>query len=556
VAGSAQIGNLQVRLGIDTAQFSAGVKTVQSQLGTLGKGLKAFAIGAAGALSLSTIGGALKSAANRMDDLGKAAQKIGIPVAELSKLEYAAKLADVSLDQLAGSVGKFSKGLAEMQSSGKGSVAEALQALNIAAVDAQGKLRPTSDIMADIAAKFAVMQDGAGKTAIAMALFGRSGAELIPLLNGGREAIAAAGDELERFGGVVSEQTAVAAENFNDNLTRLQTAGEALTMQVMEALLPSLVDLTNRFVELVKSGPPVTEWVEALTSWFAELSPYIESTRKEIELLTTALQNLGLVEKSIPKLQSDFDALWGPGGPQTPAGGKTNLPSSQRTQPAPTLPNATRGTGTLPRTSSGSVPSITAYDIRGYGIEVQELTTSFDDANAAATQLVTSISDNLGNAIVGLASGTMSFKDAWMDMAESLKSSLSDILSQLVQSGLMNLLNFGGTQLGGAQGIAGFGGFYAEGGTLGAGKWGIAGENGPEIIHGPAGVTPMGAGGGMTVNVINQGGGQVEQRKRRGSNGEQILDVIVRGIARDEAMKTNRKTLPGMYATPAALTQR
>jgi phage-related minor tail protein len=36
-----------------------------------------------------------------------------------------------------------------------------------------------------------------------------------------------------------------------------------------------------------------------------------------------------------------------------------------------------------------------------------------------------------------------------------------------------------------------FGGFFANGGVLGAGKWGIAGEAGPEIISGPAKITPM-----------------------------------------------------------------
>jgi hypothetical protein len=104
-------------------------------------------------------------------------------------------------------------------------------------------------------------------------------------------------------------------------------------------------------------------------------------------------------------------------------------------------------------------------------------------------------------------------------------------------------------------GLGGFGGFYAEGGTLGAGKWGIAGENGPEIIKGPASISPMG-GGSTQVNIYNQGGGQVEQRKRRGSGGQDIVDVYIRGVARDEALKTQRKSLPGVYGTPAALTQR
>ena len=48
-----------------------------------------------------------------------------------------------------------------------------------------------------------------------------------------------------------------------------------------------------------------------------------------------------------------------------------------------------------------------------------------------------------------------------------------------------------------------FGGWFANGGTLGAGKWGIAGENGPELISGPATVTPMSAMGGSTAVTYN-----------------------------------------------------
>lgn len=47
-----------------------------------------------------------------------------------------------------------------------------------------------------------------------------------------------------------------------------------------------------------------------------------------------------------------------------------------------------------------------------------------------------------------------------------------------------------------------FGGVFADGGTLGAGKWGIAGEHGPELITGPATVTPIAPAGNTTVNNI------------------------------------------------------
>lgn len=54
---------------------------------------------------------------------------------------------------------------------------------------------------------------------------------------------------------------------------------------------------------------------------------------------------------------------------------------------------------------------------------------------------------------------------------------------------LTGIAGLGGSILKGIGGL--FGGFFADGGQLGAGRWGIAGENGPEIISGPATVTPM-----------------------------------------------------------------
>jgi len=54
-----------------------------------------------------------------------------------------------------------------------------------------------------------------------------------------------------------------------------------------------------------------------------------------------------------------------------------------------------------------------------------------------------------------------------------------------------------GSIVGGVKKI--FGGLFADGGYLGAGKFGIAGENGPELITGPANITPMSMGGQQNV---------------------------------------------------------
>jgi hypothetical protein len=68
----------------------------------------------------------------------------------------------------------------------------------------------------------------------------------------------------------------------------------------------------------------------------------------------------------------------------------------------------------------------------------------------------------------------------------------------------------GPQQLGGPQDSGGgifdslaglFDGFFAGGGQIGAGKFGVVGENGPELVSGPANVSPMGGGSNVTFNI-------------------------------------------------------
>ena len=532
----AQIGNLNVSLGINTAQFAAGLSQAQSSLATFGKGLRAFAVAAGAALSLGAIGMAVKSNIDRMDELGKAAQKIGIPVEELSKLEYAARLSDVSLDTLSGTMSKFSRSIAEVAGGGKNDAGLALQAIGVSATDAQGKLLPTTEIVANIAEEFSVMRDGAGKTALAIALFGKSGAELIPLLNGGREAIASAGRELQQFGGVVTPEATARAQEFNDNITRLQTAFNGLLQEAVAPILPELIKLTQYFIDLAKTGAPVKEWVENTIAFFAELKPFIESTRKEIELLTEGLRYLGLVAEAPVEININ--------------GGKEaqGPPPPKQIKDAPLLPQtAKQSSSIVPK-----IPKDTIDDIYGAGEAFSTLWDRMADGipdtnnlTSAFQSLAMSISDSLGNAIQGLIAGTMSVKDAVASMAQSVSQQLSQLAAQLVKSSILKVLSMlaGGMAGGGGAGIniggMTFGGLFADGGNLGSGKWGIAGENGPEIIHGPASVTPMSGASApqMNVTVINNSSASVNTRKN--SRGE--LEVMVEDMLAEKLIRGGNK---------------
>lgn len=286
MAISGIIGSIRVALGLDTAQFQNGAKDMQGQLGGISKQLKSFAAGLGAALSFGAIVKVMQSAINKADELGKTAQKIGLPVEALSKLEYAARLADVELSQLSVGVGKLSQALANAAGGNSNDATKALEAIGVAAVDSQGKIRPTEDVIYDVAEAFSLMEDGAGKTALAMAIFGRSGKDLIPLLNSGAAGLRESADEAARFGLVIDTKTAKAAEKFNDNLTRLKGAMEGLTNKAMVALIDKFVEFTDWMVKLSKS--------EATTIFFDDLSAYIQGTVDEFNKLVYIVKAVGI----------------------------------------------------------------------------------------------------------------------------------------------------------------------------------------------------------------------------------------------------------------------
>lgn len=267
MAAGSIIGALRVILGADTASFEKGLKSAKSDVASFAAAIEnsmkiataAFAT-AAGAMGL-----AIQSGLAQADKIGKAAQKMGIPAEELSKLQHAASLSDVSLEQLGTGVGKLSKNLVESLGNPATISARALAAIGVSAKDSTGQLRPTSDVISDIAERFSGMKDGAGKTAIAMALFGKSGTELIPMLNSGKVGLQEMKDEAARLGLTITDQTAKAAERFNDDLTKLRAAKEGVALAITARLAPALADISNRLVAFVKENDVVTKAADGLT---------------------------------------------------------------------------------------------------------------------------------------------------------------------------------------------------------------------------------------------------------------------------------------------------
>lgn len=226
------------------------------------EGLQASAVGIAarlGAIGATAVVAAEaldrfnpKSVIDTADGLNKLSQRAGIAVDTLSAYQYAGKLADVTNEELATSFKKLNQNIAAA-ARGEKEQADAFKAIGVSVVDSSGKVRAADKVFEDIAERFSGYNDGAKKVALANAVGGKSFEKLIPLLNGGKQGLSAARVELEKFGGVITEDLARKAEQFNDNLTKLSVAGEAVKVTIAGGLIDSLVSYSNEAVEAAKT---------------------------------------------------------------------------------------------------------------------------------------------------------------------------------------------------------------------------------------------------------------------------------------------------------------
>ena len=250
MAGSL-IGSLRVALGLDSAEFTAGIKKAQGDLKIFGAQVTISVESIVGAISRLSraLPDIVKHSIDHADALGKMAQKAGVSVQALSRLEYAARLSDVSMEGLTGSLAKLGKAMVESTTDKTGAAATAFAALGINVRDTSGHIRDSNAVFLDIADRFGRMQDGATKSTLAMQLFGKSGAELIPLLNSGRDGLKGMADESDRVGFTLTRSTTTAAEAFNDTLTRVGLGFEGVTNVVMRNALPALQGFANLLVD-------------------------------------------------------------------------------------------------------------------------------------------------------------------------------------------------------------------------------------------------------------------------------------------------------------------
>ncbi len=248
-------GSIVIDLLMKTGSFETDTKRAEKRLTELRR--EATKVGKA--IGTAFLGFAAASAAavqgsiNLLDATSKAAQAAGLTTESFSALAYAANLSGVESTEFGSAMQKLSRTAAEA-ASGTAQYAEAFDALGISVKNSDGSLKNTDKLMGELADKFSQYEDGATKTALAQDIFGKSGAKLIPLLNGGSQGLSDMAAEASALGLVLDTQTSKAAEAFNDNVTRLGSVAQGLTTKIAAELLPTLVNLSAQLFDSAKNS--------------------------------------------------------------------------------------------------------------------------------------------------------------------------------------------------------------------------------------------------------------------------------------------------------------
>lgn len=284
------------KLGNSMQGLQGQVKNAQLSFNNLKGAIAGFGAAIAGSAIVGGLTAIVKKSSEAGEALFNLQQITGISAKALTGIANEAKLADVDMEALGKGLSKLNLSIAKA-ANGNADLAQRFKDLGVNIRDTKGNIAPTDEVLKKLADRFADMPDGAQKAAAAVALFGKSGAALIPLLNDGAAA-------MEKLTYKVSDDFAARSDLFNDTLTTLGIKTQGFGMELTDALLPALQSILEEFSKLFDSKNDWTALFEVIKVGLRTVATVIYATIKLVDQLAKAVvYTFDAVGKA---LQGDF----------------------------------------------------------------------------------------------------------------------------------------------------------------------------------------------------------------------------------------------------------
>jgi hypothetical protein len=198
---------------------------------------------------VSAFTGMIKSSLDLAGSLGDTADKLGVSTTELQQFQFAGRLAGVSAEGMSQSLGFLNKGLGEA-AAGTGPAKDAFTKLHLSIKDGNGQLKSAAELLPEIADKVNGLKSQGEKTATVMAIFGRSGAELLPLFKDGSKGIDEALAKFKELGLEIDKNFITQAHEVGDEVETMHVQFDVLKTKLVGAAIPALKTLSEFVLKL------------------------------------------------------------------------------------------------------------------------------------------------------------------------------------------------------------------------------------------------------------------------------------------------------------------
>ena len=304
----ADLGSLVVKLSAETSEFRADLgrtarlldrhandmKTSLQQVATVAKTAFAVAIGAASV-------GALRDFIDRTIEatavLQQLSEQTGASTSALSGLAPVATISSTAMETIGTNLSKLSKALAGVDDEGA-DASKALQFLGITAKDSGGNLRDPAEVINDVALKLAQFEDGAGKTALAMDLFGKSGASMLPFLKDLAEN--------QNLNIRLTAQQIEEADKASKAMARMRAESSFVSQTLVTSAIPAFSVLAEELKKILLGTDNAVAGISRLRD-DGTLVKWAETSAYAIAVLVDSLR---AIFQGIKAIVGSFQAVW------------------------------------------------------------------------------------------------------------------------------------------------------------------------------------------------------------------------------------------------------
>lgn len=242
------IGSLNVRLGLDSADFRRGLSNMERRMG---QGMRRMRQAAAGLAAVSAALGAvaIRSGA-AIDAQAKLAQSLGTTVGSVQVLQRAGQLAGVSMGEMEAGAARLTRRLSMFVQNGGGPAAKGIEQLGLSAEDLMAL--PLDERIAEVTRAIEENADASERAALYSQFFGDRAFAAFSRLDSAT--LEQAADEIDRLGLRISEVDADRIELANDQISGLGQVAKAAGNQIAVAILPALGRMAEALTRAFEKG--------------------------------------------------------------------------------------------------------------------------------------------------------------------------------------------------------------------------------------------------------------------------------------------------------------